>query len=65
MYVYSIAERHARLVVLYERFDLKVVDVGFLNSESPQSHLLFIHNFFNNTKPFNQKQQQGGRDPRV
>ena len=33
------AERHARLVVLYERFDLKVVDVGFLN---PPSHNVTI-----------------------
>jgi hypothetical protein len=30
------AERHARLVVLYERFYLNVVDPGFLN---PVSHI--------------------------
>ena len=30
------AERHARLVVLYERFYLNVVDLAFLN---PPSHI--------------------------
>jgi hypothetical protein len=29
-------------VVLYERFRLTFVDVGFLNTESPQSNMMYI-----------------------
>jgi hypothetical protein len=34
------AERHARLMVLYERFDLKVLDPGFLNPASHEAYVI-------------------------